>query len=284
MLRDLTSFHVYRAPDEPVAGEPVTEPVSTEPEETPFELPEDFADQVKGWGVPLDEIPQAVARHKGLQSEDGVVDEWIALGQNLGFGIKELQRLFEDEVAPPAAPVVPAAPEVDPILGDDPERLLTAAEVKQIMDDQRAQFEGRFTASEQERAEKEQEARTKVVFGAIEGWFEKNEISDPDERRLIAQMGEATIAAGADSYDPAVSLAALERGKAAYDAFVEKQAQAYLAKKAGTAQGQPTGLGGGTAGGEAEPETDYAKLGQGALSAAKAKVRERLRASGELDH
>lgn len=283
MLRDLTSFHIFRAPDEPVGGEPViedgNEPVIEEPE---FSLPEDFADQVKGWGVPVDELAQAAALHKALQTEDGVVEQFIATGQSLGFGVRELQRLFNDEPVTPAAPAAPAAPAVDPILGDDPERLLTAAEVKTIIDDQRAEFEGRFTQTEEARQREAFQAQQKVVFGAIDTWFDAHEVKDPETRALIASMAEKTIPAGANSYDPTVSVAALERGFSEYEAFVERQAQAYIAKKAGTAQGQPTHVGGTAAGGEADEETDYAKLGSKALGTAKEKVRARLRASGEL--
>lgn len=285
MLRDLTAFHIFRAPDEPATGgDPVTEPVEgvvTETEEPEFLLPEDFTDQVKSWGVSVDELAQAAALHKALQTEDGVVEQFIATGQSLGFGIKELQRLFADEVAP-VAPVAPAAPTPDPILGDDPDRLLTASEVKAIVDRQRDEFEGRFTQSETQRAEAEQAQRQKIAFGTIESFFDGKEVKDGETRAFIAQLAERTIPATADSFDPAVLNAALERGMAEYEAFVEKQAQAFIAKKAGTAAAQPTHVGGGTAGGEAEAETDYAKLGQGALNAAKEKVRARLRDSGEL--
>lgn len=283
MLRDLTAFHIFRAPDEPAGGEPVIEP-GAEPviEEPEFVLPEDFADQVKSWGVSPDELAQAAALHKALQTEDGVVEQFIATGQSLGFGVRELQRLFADEPVTPAAPAAPAAPVPDPILGDDPERLLTAAEVKDIMDRQRDEFEGRFTQSETDRQRDALEAKQKVVFGAIDSFFEGHEIKDQETRAFIANLAEKTIPAGADSYDTAVVGAALERGFAEYESFVEKQAQAYIAKKGGTALSQPTHVGGGTAGAEAEEETDYVKLGQGALNAAKEKVRARLRDSGEL--
>lgn len=267
-----------------VETEPVTEPVV---EETPFELPEDFADQVKGWDVPVDEIAQAVALHKALQTEDGVIDAFIRTGQSLGFGIKELQRLFAEDpeaaVAAVAAVTAAPAPTVDPILGDDPDRLLTAAEVKAIMDRERESFDQRFTQSEQARQQESFEQRQKQVFGAIDGWFTANGITDANERRMIAQLGEATILPNQDSYDPAVSLAALERGKAEYDTFLESQAAKYIAKKAGTAQAQPTAVGGGSAAGaEEEGEVNYKDLRSAALSTAKERVRARLRDAGEM--
>lgn len=267
--------------DEVVETEPVegAEVIETEPE---FTLPDDFADQVKSWGVSTDELAQAAALHKALQTEDGVVEQFIATGQSLGFGVKELQRLFVDEPVTPAAPAAPAAPVPDPILGDDPERLLSAAEVKQYLDAQRAEFEGRFTQSEEVRQAEAFQAKQDRVFGAIDTWFDSKEVTDKETRAFIAQLGDKTIPRGADAYDPQVVTAALERGYAEYEAFVEKQAQAFIAKKAGTALAQPTHVGGSSAGSEPEDETDYAKLGQGALNAAKEKVRARLRASGEM--
>lgn len=267
----------------PEAAETEVAP-EAEPEvvEESFSLPEDFTAQVQSWGVPVDELAQAAALHKSLQTEDGVVEQFIATGQSLGFGIKEMQRLFADEPVTPAAPAAPAAPVPDPILGDDPDRLLTAAEVKAIVDAQRTEFEGRFTQSEEARQAEAFAAQQKQTFGAIENWFDGKEIKDKETRAFVAQLAERTIPAGANSYDPVVVTAALERGFAEYESFVEKQAQAYISKKGGTALTQPTHVGGGTAGAEAEPETDYAKLGQSALSTAMKKVRDRLRESGEL--
>lgn len=282
MLRDLTSLHIFRAPDEPAGGEPVIEPSNEPIEEPEFLIPEDFADQVKGWGVPVDELGQAAALHKALQTEDGVIEQFIATGQSLGFGVRELQRLFADEPVTPAAPAAPAAPVTDPILGDDPERLLTAAEVKTIMDAQREEFDGRFTQSEEARQRESFEAKQKVVFGTIDSFFEGHDIKDAETRAFVANLAEKTIPSGADSYDSAVVTAALERGFAEYEAFVEKQAQAYITKKGGTALSQPTHVGGGTTSGEDVDETDYTKLGQGALNTAKERVRARLRESGEL--
>jgi hypothetical protein len=266
-------------PEDEIIEEPPAEPA--EVVEDAFALPEDFADQVKGWDIPLDELPQAVAFHKALQSEDGVIDTFIRTGQSLGFGLKELEGLLGPET--PAEPAAPAAPVPDPIIGDDPDRLLSAAEVAQIMERERAQFEERFTKADEERQAKEFAAVQKATFDRIDQFFDSKEISDPETRRFVAQLGEKTIPAGANSYDPAVVQAALERGLAAYEDFVEKQAAAYIARKAGTAQGQPTPVGGGSApGGEGDDEVDYAKLGNKALDTARERVRARLRENGEL--
>jgi DNA-binding transcriptional MerR regulator len=260
----------------------VTEPVvETETVEEVFTLPEDFADQVKSWDIKLDELPQAVALHKALQSEDGVIDTFIRTGQNLGFGIKELQRLFnEDE---PVAPVAaPAAPAVHAEL-EDPDRLLTAAEVNSLLERERNSVLERITESDQKREQENFQSRQRTLFAAIDSKFAEWGVTDPDEQRFIASLAEKTILAGADSYDPAVSLAALERGKAQYDAFVEKQAASYLAKKGTTLKAQPTTLGGGnTAAGETDEAPDYHALGGKALDTAKERVRRRLREQGEL--
>lgn len=252
--------------------------VEAEVEAEPFVLPEDFADRAKEWGLTPDEIAEAVQVHKALQTEEGVVDAFIRTGQNLGFGIKELNRLFDDEpVAPVAAPVTAPVVEED----DDPERLMTVAEVRALVEQERAER----TQSETQREQAAFQSRQAALFGQIDSWFDTNGIKDEDERRLVAQLAEKTILPGQDSYDPAVALAALERGKASYEAFIEKQATAYLTKKGKTIKDQPTVLsGGGTNAGDGGDEApDYAALGSTALTTAKERVRNRLRASGELD-
>lgn len=269
-------------PEELEVIEPVTEP-EVVTEEVPFTLPNDFADQVKSWDIKLDELPQAVALHKALQSEDGVIDTFIRTGQNLGFGIKELQKLFaEDEPVAPVA-VAPAALVVDPLL-EDPDRLLTAAEVNSLLERERNSFMERITESDTKREQEAFQTRQRNLFSSIDSWFDQQGVKDEDERRFIAQLAEKTILPGADSYDPAVALPALERGKAQYDAFVEKQAASYISRKAGTAAAQPTAVGGGgtTSAGEADEPPNYAELRGAALETAKDRVRRKLRAAGEM--
>lgn len=262
----------------------MTDEIET-PAPEPFELPEDFATQVQGWDVPIESLPEAVAQYKALQTEEGVIDAFIRTGQSLGFGVKELERLFVDEVAQPApAPATPAAPQPAPV-PEDPEALLSRAEVRALIEAERTAVEERFNAltqAEQERQQASENARRQVTFGVINNWFDAHEIDRASVRaRTIAQLGEATIAAGADSYDPAIAVAALERGAEAYEKYIETEARDHLARIAARGDALPAVLGGGNTGtGEGEAPVEY--KGSGALQTAKDRVRNRLRANGEL--
>jgi len=253
-------------------------PAEEAPEPEPFTLPEDFASQVQGWDVPIDALPAAVEQYKALQTEEGVIDAFIATGQSLGFGLKELNRLFDEEAPAPVAPAAPAAP-AEP---EDPDRLMTAAEVQAML----AEVRGEQEQFQQALTQKEHQARQEQVFGAMNQWFDSQDVKDEQTRRQIATFGEKHVLPTQDSYDPRVAIAALERGKAEYDAWVEAEAQNYLKRKQAAAKGQPTPVGGGsggTSGGDGGGEqVDYQKLGGAALDTAKERVRARLRASDEL--
>lgn len=251
--------------------------VETAPEPEPFTLPEDFASQVQSWDIPVDALPDAVARYKALQTEEGVIDAFIAEGLSLGFGVKELQRLFDDEQAAAAQQPATSAPVVE----EDPDRYITAAEVQQVLESVR-QEQQQIAQQSQQAAFQVQQQRT---FDAMDAWFTSQGITDEEERQAIARFGEKHILPGQNSYDPRIAVSALERGKAEHEAFIERQAQAYLAKKGLVAQAQPTPPGGGQTfagdGGD-DPAPNYAELRGGALKAAKERVRQRLREAGEL--
>jgi|SRR5579871_854255 len=249
------------------------EPEGNEPE--PFVLPEDFASQVQAWDIDLAEIPEAVQQFKALKTEEGVIDSFIAHGQALGFGIKEMQRLFaDDEPQAPAAPA-PSSQVEEP----DPDELLSRAEVNRMLEEIRNEQK---TAQEQAQ-EREFQARQQETFRTIDAWFEANGITDQDERRSIANFGERHLQPGQDGYDPRVVTQLLEAGRADHEAYVDRAAKAYLERKARAAGNQPTPVGGAPASttGSQEPEFTYEGKGQGALEAAKQRVRDRLKAAQE---
>lgn len=241
-----------------------------------FTLPDDFATQVQSWGVPIEAIPEAVERYKSLQTEDGVIDAFIATGQSLGFGLKDLNRLFQDEVvAPPTPAATPAHVEAP-----DPEALMTRAEVDAMLTQVRTEQQSYVQQQEQARLE----AAQAEVHRGIEGWFDGQEVTDQHTRTSIANFAQKHVLANQNPYDMRVIASALERGKAEYDAWVEAEAQNYLRKKVAKAGGQPTSLGGapsGTIGNEDAP-ADYVAAGGKAMDLARQRVRDRLRAAGEL--
>lgn len=259
---------------EPTTAEPV-EGAPVEPAEPEFSLPENFAETVKGWDVPVDQLDEAITFYKSLSTEDGVVDAFIRTGQSLGFGVKELERLFADE-QPAPAPVAPA-PVAAP--AEDSDRLLTLAEARDLL-----RSEVLMPLEDQRRQEQERsfEQRRTTLFSSIDKFFDDKGITDRETRNFIAQQGEQFIVPGVDSYDPNIALAALERGYAAYEAWADNQHKTYLARKGEQAGALPTPIDGGTHGGEGDDTPDYYALGGKALVTAKDRVRARLRAAGEL--
>jgi hypothetical protein len=261
-----------------IAGETTPEGTPVESsEQVEFTLPEDFAAQVQAWDVPVDKLPEAVETYKRLQSEEGVIDTFIQTGQALGFGIRELETLFADPAA--AAPAAPAAPA--PVVEEqDPERLMTYAEFRDLAQKEILEPINQARQAEEQRRFQE---RAENTFSQINAWFDQHEVTDQEERNQIARIADDLIPAGADSYDPRVAITALEQGLAQRDAQIERAAQAYLAKKAATATSQPTALGGGQTGaGEGDDRPDYKALGRNAFEAARERVRARARANGDL--
>ncbi len=136
---------------------------------------------------------------------------------------------------------------------------------------------------QQQQAAQEQAAQAQIRAG-IDGWFGQAGVESEDTRTMIARFGEKHIAANANPYDMRVVSAALERGKAEYDAWVDKEAQAHLQRKAAQAAAQPTPIGGAPAGttGNDDAPVDYAAARGGAFDLARQRVRDRLRQAGEL--
>lgn len=264
--------------EEIIADEPVEEAA---PE---FILPEDFAQTVQGWDVPVDRLADAAELFKLSQSEEGQIDLFVRYGQNLGFGIKELEKLFADEPIAPPQQVAPA-PVAAPVEPEDPDRLLSAAEVRQMLEAERESYDSKFNEFQQAQVAQEQRQianRQNEIRGMVDAWFTEQGISDQKTKAMISTFGEQTLPVGADTMDPKVVMAGFQAGKAAYDEFVEAAAEDRLRKKAVVAGAQPTAVGeaGGSAGSEGdESAPNYAEMGRtGAdpMAAAKARVRKRL--------
>lgn len=259
--------------------EPVETPETEVEEARAFTLPEDFATTVQGWDIPVETLPEAVQLYKTLQTEEGVIDGFIQLGQSLGFGIKELERLFAEDPAGAAAAVqaaAPAAPEVDP------DHLPTYAEIQELIQAERARVDQTF----QQQQTAEQQRREAHTFAAIDKWFNEHGIDQNDKvaRAAVAAFAQQTLLPGQDDYDPNVVLPALERGLSSYEADIEARAQSLLSRKAAAAKSQPTALGSGggavtTDDGEVDAP-NYHELRSAALQTAKDRVRAKLRAAG----
>jgi hypothetical protein len=155
---------------------------------------------------------------------------------------------------------------------------MTAAEVEELLTKVREE-NAQFVQSQQQA---QLQAREAAVIDQMNGWFDAQEVTDVETRLAIARFGEKHVLPNQDGYDPRVAIAALEAGKAEYDAWVEAEAKRYLQKKKVVADAQPTPPGGAPTHGGGTDEAPAVYEGPEALQTAKDRVRARLRANGEL--
>lgn len=247
--------------DAPVEGEEVAAP-------EPWSAPEGFGEKFTEWGVEVNDLDSAVGIYKALQTEAGVIDMVVEGLRSLGFGVKDIERILREDGATPAEAT--AAATAAPAADDDDEALLTKADVKRML--------------QQDVIIPQQEAQHRAVVSSaqavIGSFFDSREIKDPQTQESVRALAKQYLQDG--DWDPSHIAAALERGNADFEKVIETQAKAYLARKASDAEKLPTPVGGNVGGGEAEDKPDYAKLGIGALEAARKRVRARMTASGDL--
>lgn len=248
-----------------------------EAELEPYELPEDFAPWVKEVGGP-DTLREAAQIYQALQTEEGVVDAFYQIGRALGFSTRELQKLFEEEVAAQGA-TLPA-----PVAGNAPvSQDMKQAETGNIEDQRVAAMEQRIAAFEQQQ-------REAVAVQTIEATLAELGVSD-EHKRLVVQIGATYLPDDARGMDPHLIRNALYQAKTEVDNYFTAKEGERLANKAQTKRGLPkggglTGKGGGGAAGGESDLPDYAAIaakqgGAAAYQAAKARFRARMKQAGE---
>lgn len=273
----------FFAPDEPVAGTPAeTEPVAdpsagevgagagTPAEGTPpapagaagTEAPPegehvagevvDWAARVQEWGGE-DEVQEALKLNRALTTEEGVRLLFQETGRALGLGDEKIEALFQQHKAEAAEPEGPA--------DDD---LLTWKEARELLQKE--------VLEPQQKAQ--QEAAATALNSVISSTLESIGVSDDDVANTILKFADKHINES-DHGDADKVRAAIRAGEADYQAFVQKEAQRYLAGKKETLETVPAPLGGATPGGEDEVEPQN-------MEEARARVRAQLKAGGAL--
>lgn len=250
----------YYAPDEPVApaGDPAPEapPAAVEPiadappvvEGAPPE-PVDWSGRVTEWGGE-DEVVSAIALRDALRTPEGVKALFYQAGRALGHGDDRIDELFAQqhpEVAPPESTL-----SYDDLVAD-PDRILTAGEVAQLL---KQQEDGR-------RAESAQQRVAQMVTGVIDTTFTDLKVADEADRHIILTLADSMLGGNVPS-DPAAVESAIRRAHAQFDAKVQANAEAIVTERAALHDGLPNPLpaaGGGSGGAPlAEPKTvDEAK-------------------------
>lgn len=211
-----------QAAQEGVVGEPTVDAVET-PATTPslegepvVETPAAEAEDPFHTYGGKEAVEAAHRMYEAARTEDGVIQLFIEAGRSLGLGLKEIEALFTG-----AAPSVEAEePEFDP---DEP---MTIGQFQEL---QRKQQEAAAAqqATAQQAAAKEAVRTTVEALGL--------DPADP-ATKVILQFGDNHLKG---DLSPDNVAKAVRQGHADYLAQVEKDAQAYLQKKAAQAASVP---------------------------------------------
>lgn len=239
------------APDVDPAGDPAPSDPPADPT---------LEERLEQWGG-IDAVSDAVAIREALQTEEGVTQLFFESARSLGYGTREIQG-FIDGTAPVPKELGGDAPDKDDL---DPDRVLTAAEVQQMIAEQAVK------PLQEQQAQQVAAAQQVAVSGALDAL----KVEDPDERIAILNLGQKYLKEGDE--DPEALAAAVRRGHADFITMVERQAKAYLATKQGQRDGTPTPVTGGgtTGGGEDTEDLSFEKFGNNVLKEAMRRARTR---------
>lgn len=234
------------------APDPVVEdvaPIEDAPVDTPTDAPVDAP--VEGEAPPVEEPPapepfggyfadeteaQAAQRlYQATQSEDGVISLFLEAGRNLGLGLKEMQALFDD--------LSGQEPAEEPDL-DEP---LTRGEFL-------AEQQKREAAAAAAEAERVRSAASSAVDSTMAelGVAPTLDGKPNPAYALVLQLGDKHF--DDKNITPESAAEAVRRGHAEYQALVERESQAYLARKKAKADAVPAAPVG--AGPAAEPPAE----------------------------
>ena len=220
---------------DPVAGTPVTgDPVAGTPVTgDPVEAAETTTDPYEAYGG-KDAVEAAISWHKAAQTEDGVTQLFIEAGRSLGLSMEQMEALFPD----PATPgVMPQGTE------EDPDRPLTAKEVRELMDKEiRKPLEAQ-----------RQEATFAAARQTISETFKSLGVEDTATQQAILRLGDQHL--DANDLSPTAVADAVRKGHESFQSLVAANAQGYLKKKQEQAEATPKSpAGGASAGSTTQPE------------------------------
>lgn len=191
---------------EPVEGEPVIEAPVVEVNDDPFHT----------YGG-KDTVEAATRLYEASRTEDGVIQLFIEAGRSLGLGLKEIEALFTG-----AAPAAEGEPEPE----FDPDEPLTYGAFQEMQRKQAEAAAAQQAAAAQATAK--EAVRTTVEALGLDP-------ADP-ATKVILQFGDNHIKG---DFSPENVAKAVRQGHADYLAQVERDAQAYLQKKAAQAAAVP---------------------------------------------
>lgn len=235
----------------PAIEAPATEaPVTSDVPEPTLEIPEDLAPEIleteessevgaatdeTGDGDPFSEyggkdtIEAATRLYQAAQTEEGIIQLFLEAGTRLGVGLDRIQALFGADAGTD-----------DAADDEDLDRSLTIREFQELQAKQEA-----------ERKAKETEAARAGAQKVIQSTLGELGVDlDDPSAEVILKMGDRYLKG--DLSSEAVA-AAVRRGHADYIAQIEKQHQAYLAKKRQAAK-VPAGLSGSAAPSASQPD------------------------------
>src|SRR5882724_494266 len=198
----------------------------------------DWNARVVEWGGE-DSVKSAIELQKALQTRDGVralADESL---RALGIGDAAIAALF--------GPAASTETETVEQLLADPERTLTAGELKRVLESERVA----------NRSEIEQRTHAQSISTAIAETTRDLKISDED-RPVILALADRFMSVPANQATPAQVAEALKKANDAFGQTVKKAADAYIeSKKLARQQTPQTPSGGGSGGGKPidEPKT-----------------------------
>lgn len=247
------------APAEPVetvdvgevtVGEPAVEaPEGSEPEVDP--APAEPVDPYAEWGG-REAVEQAVNLDRALQTRAGTQALIEEAGKAL-YGADPAKAALLQQLLAEAD----AAPANDPLaeILSDPDRLLSPAEVAQIVDTKVQQAIEKVLGEHVQPLEQRQQAEAAAaVQRSIQTAMSQIEVP-AEAQKAVLDFADRYITGDADLHDPAKVTDAIRRGHADWQAEMERQAKVYLEGKKKVVEQHPTTLKGGTApGGEDAPE------------------------------
>lgn len=219
----------------PVTGA-VTEPVTPPAEGTPAEAP-DWGAKVTEWGGE-DAVARALRIDKALDTPEGQEQLIVAGLQARGFNPAQIEAFLKSNEPPPGE-----APESIESLLSDPDRQLTAGEIKRVLD---ARDQQAAQATQQQNIIASAQAVTKSVF---------TELSTPEinQQTILTIADQFLPQPGVIPADPQVVEAAIRRGAAEFQRQVEEAAKARIEGKAEQAAGLPSPLPAAGTGGVEQP-------------------------------
>ena len=198
---------VIEDPDQASTGDEVTEPPAAE------EVPDPFA----AFGG-QEAVTAGHQLYEAVQTEDGQIRLFLELGRNMGLGLREMEALVSGS----------GEAEADPTEPEDLDRPMTLKEFRDNM----AQQEQRFM-------EQRREQQIGIARGVVQETFAGLGVDPQDpSAQIILALGDKHLTDPND-LSPEKVRAAVMQGHADFQVLVQKQAAAYVAKKAAKNAGIP---------------------------------------------